>query len=436
MAPRGFHNCSDEKCQHTAATSLVDLEPLSETVATESVATKYIAAGEIATKVLIELIGLCADGALIYSLCEYGDRRINELCGNVFKKDKKMRKGVAMPVCISLNNRLAYYSPMENDEKIPAAMKNGDLVKIELGCHVDGYPSVVCYTIVVGADGNNKVTGKKADVIVAAYSSLQIITRMFKPGCRIQEISKLVSSMVENDFHCHSVDNWYSYTISRNNLENDYVLALSVSEPAMNNSGLSNGLPERDLDNQIVAENAVYAIDIAISTGDGKVKDCELRTNVFRKTDSVYQLKVKASRSVLSEVERKFGNTIFSLRNLSNPSVGRMGVVECVSHQVFAPYHVQQEKEGELIARFMTTLLVTPSSTRCVYPITPLDGNVYCSEMRVSHPALISVLTQTVTKKKKRSKAKKAAVATAAAADTSAAQNHLGDEDKNNEIVV
>ena len=43
--------------------------------------------------------------------------------------------------------------------------------------------------------------------------------------------------------------------------------------------------------------NEVYAIDMLISTGDGKSRDMDFRTTIYkREPDQVYQLKMKASR--------------------------------------------------------------------------------------------------------------------------------------------
>ena len=61
-------------------------------------------------------------------------------------------------------------------------MKDGDVVKIDLGAHIDGFIAVAAYTVVVGANANNKVTGRKADVILAAYYSGQAVLRMLKSG--------------------------------------------------------------------------------------------------------------------------------------------------------------------------------------------------------------------------------------------------------------
>jgi len=40
----------------------------------------------------------------------------------------------------------------------------------------------------------------------------------------------------------------------------------------------------------------VYAVDVLISTGDGKTKEKETRTTVYKRTTESYNLKMKTSR--------------------------------------------------------------------------------------------------------------------------------------------
>jgi hypothetical protein len=56
-----------------------------------------------------------------------------------------------------------------------------------------------------------------------------------------------------------------------------------------------------DIENKVeeieFAANEVYAVDIVLSTGDGKPKEMEDRTTVFKRAvDQSYRLKMKASR--------------------------------------------------------------------------------------------------------------------------------------------
>jgi hypothetical protein len=62
-----------------------------------------------------------------------------------------------------------------------------------------------------------------------------------------------------------------------------------------------------------------------------------------------YQLKMKASRELLSEVGRKYPTMLFSLRGVEAKQA-RFGLVECLNHGLLAAYPVTYEKDGDLVA--------------------------------------------------------------------------------------
>lgn len=49
-------------------------------------------------------------------------------------------------------------------------------------------------------------------------------------------------------------------------------------------------------------KHEVYAMDVLVSTGEGIGKEGDTRVSVYKKTDEVYQLKLKASRMFYTEV--------------------------------------------------------------------------------------------------------------------------------------
>ena len=52
--------------------------------------------------------------------------------------------GIAFPCCISVNNCICHYSPLTHDAD--TVLKEGDLAKIDLGAHIDGFIAVVAHT--------------------------------------------------------------------------------------------------------------------------------------------------------------------------------------------------------------------------------------------------------------------------------------------------
>ena len=124
-----------------------------------------------------------------------GDSRLVEETSKAFKKDKKLVKGIAFPTCISVNNCICHFSPLTTEPDVTIA--DGDMVKIDLGAHIDGFIAVVAHTLVVGASGEAPVTGKKADAMLAAHLASEAALRLVKPGNETYEVTK---KSIEPDF--------------------------------------------------------------------------------------------------------------------------------------------------------------------------------------------------------------------------------------------
>ena len=94
--------------------------------------------------------------------------------------------GISFPCCISVNNCICHFSPTTNNKQEDVELKAGDLVKIDMGAHVDGFIAVVAHTIVVpgeGEGGDKKMAeGRKADAILAAHYASEAALRLVKPG--------------------------------------------------------------------------------------------------------------------------------------------------------------------------------------------------------------------------------------------------------------
>lgn len=174
-----------------------------ETIASDLVVTKYKMASEITQKVLREVIDRCIPGASAKEICAHGDKRLEDETSSVFKKDKELKKGIAFPTCISINNLICHFSPLVSDPDM--ILKDDDVVKIDLGCHIDGYIAVTAHTIVVGASREKKVTGRRADCILAAYYASEAALRLIKPNENNFAVTEMIDR-IANVYHCKPVE--------------------------------------------------------------------------------------------------------------------------------------------------------------------------------------------------------------------------------------
>ena len=78
----------------------------------------------------------------------------------------------------------------------------------ELGAHIDGFMGVVAHTLVIGSSPENPVTGRKADVIQAAYVASELALRMMKPGGENMIVTKTMQRVVA-EFDCVPIEGTY-----------------------------------------------------------------------------------------------------------------------------------------------------------------------------------------------------------------------------------
>merc|ERR1711992_462495 len=165
-------------------------------------------AAEIVNRVLKELSEACKVSVSVRDLCILGDARLGEETGKAFKKDKKLTKGIAFPTCVSVNNCICHFSPLKSDAEV--LLQDGDLVKIDLGAHIDGFIAVAAHSFVVGASADNKVTGRKADAVIAAHMAAEAALRMVKPGHNNVEASAGIQCVAE-DYKCKPIEGMLSH---------------------------------------------------------------------------------------------------------------------------------------------------------------------------------------------------------------------------------
>lgn len=127
-------------------------------------------------------------------MCLWSDNLLYDELGKVYNK-KAIFKGLAFPTTISVNEVCAYYAPLPEDS---TTIKEGDLVKLELGAQIDGFPAFVGHTMVIQSDKNAAVTGKKADVILAAYKAAQASLRLIKPGKINNQVTEVIQKVADS----------------------------------------------------------------------------------------------------------------------------------------------------------------------------------------------------------------------------------------------
>ncbi|KAH6643948.1 hypothetical protein C7974DRAFT_300404, partial [Boeremia exigua] len=395
-------------------------DELNYTLANPDTLTKYKVAADISQKVLKEVSGWISEGASIVELCERGDKLLDEEIGKVYR-GKKILKGIGHCTTISPSSYVTPYTPLKSDgEESAVTLKAGEVVKIQLGAQIDGLAAIVCDNVVVGGE----ITGETADLLLGTYYANELLLRLMVPpglvahgdeeeqkknAARKPYTQGQMTQMLEKVAKAYGLNVVESTTIwqfEHNEIESKKKIILSPGEGVR-----GEGLPD-------VGE--VWGVEVGLSLGSGKVKSNGNRTTLHRRTANTFGLKRPTSRQLLSEVVKRFGTFPFSLRQIEDEKVAKVGVVECVRGGVLRQYEVVVDKDSKPVARLFSTIAVTKNGIQRLAQPPALDLEKVKSDKKIEDEEILKILEQPVGKasvkknKKKKKPAKKAAAGEAA----------------------
>ena len=290
------------------------LKPKMYTPLTEEAYDRYMQAGSVAARVLAASKDLVQVDASLLMVA-------NALEEMVY--DAGM--GTAFPVNISLNADAAHDTPSPDDTRTFGC---SDVVKIDLGVHLDGYIADTALTIDLSGEHellveasvaarNAAVAQIKADVsigVLGAYVAEEIVSRGFKP---IHNLSG------------HGLDR--------------YVLHMPPNIPNVPKKG-----------GMVLEEGMVVAVEPFASTGTGNVSDRN-RIEIFSEI-AKRAVRSPSARSILKEVSPRRGMP-FARRQLKNYS--ELGLTRLFKDGILHGYPVLSDEPGCFVSQSEHTVIVT-----------------------------------------------------------------------------
>lgn len=341
------------------------------------------------------------DGSKLFDLCELGDRVIlQELRVNA---GRKIPNGIAFPTCVNPKNIPAHMSPTSAEDEANLTLVNGDVVNVMLGAQVDGFPSVVAETFIVGESKESPITGANADLMHAAWNASEAAIRTLQKGKKSHHVTTIVDK-VAKDFGTTAVQSMMSHNHEKNVLYGPKEIILN---PTKEHKALTASADFSQYD--------VWGLDILILTStDGKVKSSKYRTSLYKLTGNNYSLKLKSSQSALKMFKEKVtGLFPANVKIFEDPRKVRVGLIECANHQVVLPYDIMEGKAEDSIAQFFTTVAIGPNGL-VKYTNPTFNGDAYKTDKKVEDEEIAKLIaTPLPAGKKKKSKSANAAAATA-----------------------
>ncbi len=244
----------------------------------------------------------------------------------------KKRAKIAFPVNISANDIAAHYTPTLDDSHV---FHRGDVVKIDVGAHVDGYIGDTARTLEVE-------TKFHQNLITSSEKALQAGLETIRNKVSVQHIGSSIEKSIKSD-NFNPVDNLNGHQLEQ------YVLHAGLSIP--NIAGKNGG---------VLTTGDAVAIEPFVTSGQGHVKNAT--------TGNIYQLLPKGKihsqriRESYTLIKDHFGNLPFAGRWLAEyipPKRIPLILAMLQRRQLLTSYKTLVEMSGHMVAQAEHTVIVT-----------------------------------------------------------------------------
>jgi curved DNA binding protein len=338
-------------------------EPWEESVQEISTQNKYHTAAHIAQQVLRNLLSQCVIGASARQLCRDGDAEVTKLVIPHFTNTKDeegapITRGTSYPTTVSVNEIVCNYSP--DEPEFDVIMKSGDVVRVEVGCHIDGFIGTGAHTIIVDAAADKvahpETYARKTRVMTAAWQAAEAVLRLMRPGTTNEEITEHIAR-IAHSYNVQGVQGSVSHRMARFEEMGDQI----IMNATVNND------KDTQLQEEIkIRENSVWNIDIAFITVDtGRGEDNRLRqgavpTSIYKRTEVLHSVKYKSAHYVLKFLRSRglAGQFPFASHMMDNIATARFGLAELQSTQLVDLMPTLYCKPAQTVARFKWTVYV------------------------------------------------------------------------------
>lgn len=180
---------------------------------------EYLTAGNIASKVVKIAKKNIIAGMLVSDLINFVESKIKEFGGSL-----------AFPCCVSINSVASHYTSGLDDNTL---LLSGDLVKVDLGVHVNGYIADTAFSSIVmgdnpeimpenmpGRNNNEKIDcmlDKKSQLIDTTNLALENAISIIREGVTLSSIGSIIEKTAREK-SLYPIRNITGHSIDRFNL--------------------------------------------------------------------------------------------------------------------------------------------------------------------------------------------------------------------------
>ncbi|MFX1418518.1 MAG: type II methionyl aminopeptidase [Promethearchaeota archaeon] len=282
-------------------------------------------AGKIAQDVKKYIKPKIKVGAKVFDLITETEAKIEELEGFC-----------AFPVNLCINNIAAHYtSPIKDDG---TEIEAGDLVKIDLGVHINGYIVDTAFSV------NFNEEESLENIIQATEVALDAAKMITQPKTNTRDIGKKIEDIIKG-FKYNPIRELGGHQIERWTVHGKKQL------PELGTQG-----------GDIMEVGEVFSIEIFASTGEGSVHNTQY-SYIYEINPYAGRvpLRRKTSKQILGYVNKNYKTLPFAERWLAKEF--RLGVAfglqELIQQGKLQTHYVLSEKKGVYVAQIEETVLIT-----------------------------------------------------------------------------
>ncbi len=259
-----------------------------------------------------------------------------ELVESIEDKVREEGAELAFPLNLSLNEDAAHDTASPGDQRV---FVKGDVAKLDLGVHIEGYIADTATTIDLG---NNSL------LLNASEQALESAIHAVRPGATAGDLGAAIQKDIEGCGY-RPISNLTGHGLDR------YILHRS---PTIPNVGINGGV--------ILEEGMVFAIEPFASTGSGHVGE-KTRKEIYSQL-SQKPVRTPAARTIMNSIKDRHGLP-FARRWLNGKKLD-IALPGLVRSQVLHAYPVLSDIPGSLVSQHEHTVIVTE------------DGCIVTTQMR------------------------------------------------------
>jgi len=254
--------------------------------------------------------------------------KILEIAEAIEKKILEVGAKPAFPVNIGINEIAAHYTPSIDDQTV---LKEGDMVKVDIGLHIDGYISDSAFTIFIGKSSH--------PMIEAAKKAVEEARKILRENVKIREISEVMENVVSS-FGFNVIRNLTGHFLDR------YVVH-GISIPNVKNEI-----------NIPIPKGQAIAIEVFVTNGSGWVKESsEVQIFQFKEDKGC---RIREGKRILEMAIKDFEGLPFAKRWLKDIPKAKLdlAIKDLMERGCLIDYPVLKEESNSLVAQWEESFIV------------------------------------------------------------------------------